>query len=50
VTYTSSHMEQAIYEECPTLAADNGDNGEGSSIHGKKGKDIVLQVPIGTVV
>jgi GTPase len=34
----------------PTLAAGNGDNGEGSSIHGKKGKDVVLQVPIGTVV
>ena len=34
----------------PTLAAENGENGEGSSIHGKKGKDIVLQVPIGTVV
>lgn len=34
----------------PTLAADNGDNGEGSSIHGKKGKDVVLQVPLGTVV
>ena len=34
----------------PTLAADNGQNGEGSSIHGKRGKDVVLQVPIGTVV
>ena len=34
----------------PTLAAHDGDNGEGSSIHGRKGKDVVLQVPIGTVV
>jgi len=33
-----------------TLAADDGANGEGSSIHGRKGKDIVLEVPIGTVV
>jgi GTPase len=34
----------------PTLAADDGTNGEGSSIHGRKGKDVVLPVPIGTIV
>jgi GTPase len=34
----------------PTLAADTGGHGEGSSIHGRKGKDVVLQVPLGTVV
>lgn len=33
-----------------TLNAEDGANGEGSSIHGKKGKDVVLSVPIGTVV
>ena len=33
-----------------TLAAEDGTNGEGSSIHGRKGKDVVLPVPIGTVV
>jgi GTPase involved in cell partitioning and DNA repair len=49
-TYTSSHTERATCKESPTLAADNGYNREVSSIHGKKGKDVVLQVPIGTVV
>ena len=34
----------------PTLSADNGGHGEGDCIHGKKGRDVVLQVPIGTVV
>jgi Obg family GTPase CgtA len=34
----------------PTLAADNGAHGEGRSIHGRKGRDVVLQVPLGTVV
>jgi GTPase len=34
----------------PTLAADDGAHGAGSCIHGKKGRDVVLQVPIGTVV
>jgi GTPase len=34
----------------PTLAAGNGGNGEGSTSHGKKGKDVVLQVPLGTVI
>jgi GTPase len=33
-----------------TLNAENGVHGEGSSIHGRKGKDVVLPVPIGTVV
>jgi GTPase len=34
----------------PTLAASNGGNGAGKGIHGAKGRDVVLMVPIGTVV
>jgi GTPase len=48
--YVIAHGTGDLRGVPPTLAAGNGDNGEGSSIHGKKGKDVVLQVPIGTVV
>jgi GTPase len=48
--YVIAHGTGDLRGVPPTLAADNGENGEGSSIHGRKGKDVVLQVPIGTVV
>ena len=48
--YVIAHGTGDLRGVPPTLAADNGTNGEGSSIHGRKGKDVVLQVPIGTLV
>src|SRR5579859_6424162 len=48
--YILAHGTGDLRNVPPTLAAENGDNGQGSSEHGKKGRDVVLQVPIGTVV
>ena len=48
--YVIAHGTGDLRGMPPTLAAGDGENGEGSSNHGKKGRDIVLQVPIGTVV
>ena len=32
------------------LKAENGENGSGSKKHGRDGKDIIINVPLGTVV
>ena len=32
------------------LKAENGENGQGSKKHGKNGKDIIIEVPLGTIV
>src|SRR5271170_6870658 len=48
--YVIAHGTGDLRGVPPTMAAENGENGEGSSIHGRKGKDVVVQVPIGTVV
>ena len=31
------------------LKAENGENGQGSKKHGKNGKDIIIEVPLGTI-
>lgn len=38
------------YQRNPHHAAGNGTHGEGDSRHGKSGEDLVLEVPLGTVV
>lgn len=48
--YVIAHGTGDLRGVPPTVVAENGENGEGSSIHGRKGKDIVFQVPIGTVI
>lgn len=48
--YVVAHGTGDLRSVPTTLSAGNGENGEGSSIHGKKGKDVILQVPVGTVL
>ena len=48
--YVLTHGTGDLRGSPTVLTADRGGNGEGSGIHGKKGKDVILQVPIGTVI
>ena len=38
------------YNQVKTYRADDGRDGTGRKMHGKKGRDLVLAVPLGTVV
>ena len=48
--YVLAHGTGDLRGSPTVLMADRGANGEGRGIHGKKGGDVVLQVPIGTVI
>jgi GTP-binding protein len=48
--YVLAHGTGDLRGSPTVLTADRGANGEGSGIHGKKGKDVILHVPIGTVI
>ena len=47
----SPHINTLVqYRFHPEFSAQRGQHGMGSNMHGKNGKDLVLDVPIGTVV
>ncbi len=47
----SAHMNTLVnYRYHPEYQAQRGGHGEGSNRHGRKGKDLALAVPVGTVI
>jgi GTP-binding protein len=47
---TAQHYSLEDFRHRPIIKAKNGENGRGSNQHGKTGEDLVLLVPIGTIV
>lgn len=51
VILTCDHSVNTLYDlaSSPQLSAEPGRPGQGQNCHGKRGKDLVLRVPVGTV-
>ena len=48
---TSSHLNTLYHlTRMPKYAAKNGINGQGSNCHGKNGTDLIIEVPVGTII